>query len=77
MAPPFGIASRAFTARFRTTSSSSPGSTSTGHRSFANSNVDMHIAPEAPVEEFAHAADLASEVHGLGLQFCRRENARS
>ncbi len=66
--PPLGMASRAFKARLRMTSSSSPGSTSTHHNPLGKGGLNLYIAAQASIQQLPHVAGQPLEIHRLRLQ---------
>ena len=65
--PPSGMASRALTARFTSTSSICPGSASTGHRSAAGRGDQLDVGAERAAQHLLHRADHVVEVQHLRL----------
>ena len=57
MAPPPGMASRAFTARFTSTCSNCAGSAVTGHRSSLRRAAQLHVLAERAAEHPVHVVD--------------------
>ena len=75
--PPFGMASRAFTARLRMASSSSLGSTRTAHGSPGTSTlISMSPRSERRSMSLRSGSSLARSMT-VGVSVCRRENVSS
>ena len=66
--PPSGMASRAFTARFRSASSSWLASTRTGREIGRQVLRYPHAGTERPLKQLFHAGDQLGHIHRLGLE---------
>src|SRR5438034_138269 len=75
--PPVGMASRAFTARFKSTCSSWPGSAFTDPASGASVTESSMSSPSSRRSIFCMWATTALRPSTLGASTCRRLNARS